>query len=548
VRLAETHVEAKRPALVITHGFAGCGKSTLSQGLLECIGAIRIRTDVERKRLHGLGAHQSSRSGIAGDLYAPDVTRATYERVAALARTVVASGLVAIIDAAFLRRWQRDLFRALADELGVTFVIVDIAASEATLRERVRQRASVGNDASEAGLDVLAYQVRTDEPIAPDERADVVTFDGELPPARGQAADAWRGVTDAIGTGRSIPTGPGRHENGNGDELAARIAFLSRPENYPESTTRVERIETHQSWVFLTERHAYKLKKPVQTEYVDLRDVSSRRRNCNDEVRLNRRLSEDVYLAAVPLAKDAAGDLTFGQDDAVVEWLVKMRRLPADRMLDWLILKGATRRADVAALVRRLCAFYGQCPPTRIAPAAYRQHFTDGIAAYRRELCRAAYGLSVERVDRISALQLAYLSHAETFDARVSEGRIVEGHGDLRPEHICLEAEPQIIDCLEFSRSLRTLDTIDELGFLALECERLGAPSIGAQILDAYRAQTGDAAPAALVDFYQSYRACVRAVLAILHLRGPTPHVPDKWRGRANEYLELARAHVERCA
>ena len=210
VRLAKAYTIAAWPAVIVTHGFAGCGKTTLSQELLERTGAIRIRTDVERKRLHGLGAHETSRSGIDGELYAPDATRVTYRQVSTLARIVVASGFAVLIDGTFLRRWQRDLFRGLATELGVPFAIVDICANEVTLRERVRQRARVGQDASEAGIAVLEHQLRTDEPLGLDERVDVVPYDGELPREHAHAADAWRGIMDRLGA-------------------AAAATFVSRP-------------------------------------------------------------------------------------------------------------------------------------------------------------------------------------------------------------------------------------------------------------------------------------------------------------------------------
>jgi uncharacterized protein len=336
----------------------------------------------------------------------------------------------------------------------------------------------------------------------------------------------------------------GRH----GTEFAAKVAFLSRPQSYPAGTPEVARIETHMSWVFLTEAHAYKLKKPVRTAYIDLRGLAARAHNCTEEVRLNRRLSSNVYLGVIPLVKDAAGNLALATSGDVVDWIVEMRRLPSDRMLDHLVRTGKVSLGDIDALVRRLCDFYRQCPPAAIAPAKYRQDFTDSIAACRRVLVRPAYKLSADLVEHVCARQLVFLSRTALFDARVHAGRIVEGHGDLRPEHICLETEPQIIDCLEFSRRLRTLDAADELGYLALECERLGAPQIGGQILTAARGENGDAVPDVLVEFYQSYRACVRAMLAILHLQEAAVQDPAKWAARAAQYLELAHAHGERCA
>jgi aminoglycoside phosphotransferase family enzyme len=130
------------------------------------------------------------------------------------------------------------------------------------------------------------------------------------------------------------------------------------------------------------------------------------------------------------------------------------------------------------------------------------------------------------------------------FDARVRARRIIEAHGDLRPEHICLTDPPVIIDCLEFNRNLRLLDPVDELSFLGLECERLGAPLVGATMLDLYREATGDAPAEELIAFYKSYRACLRAKIAAWHLRDSEIREPEKWPALARTYLELANAHA----
>ncbi len=193
LRLAEAEAAAdtQRPTVVITHGVAGSGKSTVAQALLEHGGAIRIRSDVERKRLRGMDAMARSGSGVAGDLYADDATRATYARVALLARTVVAAGRTVIVDAACLRRWQRDLFRDLAQEAGVPRVILDVSAPAATLGDRVRARAARADDASEADVAVLLHQQRTAEALAADECADAVPCDGGTPLTPETIAALW---------------------------------------------------------------------------------------------------------------------------------------------------------------------------------------------------------------------------------------------------------------------------------------------------------------------------------------------------------------------
>jgi aminoglycoside phosphotransferase family enzyme/predicted kinase len=540
VNLARSWAQPSRGAIVLTHGLSGSGKSTLSQPLLEALGAVRIRTDIERKRLHLRWTRETSAAGIDRGLYAPDATQATYQHVCSLARRVVAAGHVAVVDATFIKRWQRDLFRKLASDLQVPFVIVTFVASESTLRERIARRAIEGHDASDADLTVLDHQLQMQEPLAPEECAEVVVYDSEAPLERAHAAASWRRVVDRIATtDHCVADATARASVDPG--LGAKVAFLSLPASYPEPTTQVETVETHLSWVFLTDRYAWKLKKPVRSPVVDFTTVTARRLNCDEELRLNRRLSDDVYLEIVPLSLDVGGCLRFRGEGEPIDWLVKMRRLPKARMLDRLILNGAATHDDVRRVISRLARFYRDAPPVDIACSAYRDAFAKGIAGNLRELCAPAYGLPAKLIAAIAMQQQNFLEHRSAlFDERNHAGHVVEAHGDLRPEHICLEDEPQIIDCLEFSRELRILDPADELAFLALECERLGAPAFTTAIFETYTVVTGDVPPVPLLAFYRSYRACVRAKLAIWHLNDPQPREPSKWVARAHDYLQLA--------
>jgi len=196
--LAQSYALSPHPALVITHGFAGCGKTTLSQALLETIGAVRIRSDVERKRLYGRGAFERGQGDADRDLYTGKVTEQTYRRLAALVREAASAGFVVVVDAAFLKRWQRNLFRDLARELGAPFVILDFTATDATLRERVARRSAMGTDASDADLAVLAYQQWTSDALAPDELANTVTYDAEASPERAREEAAWTALRERI--------------------------------------------------------------------------------------------------------------------------------------------------------------------------------------------------------------------------------------------------------------------------------------------------------------------------------------------------------------
>lgn len=331
--------------------------------------------------------------------------------------------------------------------------------------------------------------------------------------------------------------------------LEAKVGFLQDPGAYPEPTSRVERVETHMSWVFLTDTHAYKLKKPVRYDYLDFSTPDARRFDCEEEVRLNRRLAPDVYLGTVPLVRDPAGRLRLGGEGEAADWLVRMRRLPADRMLDRLLREGRATQAEIVRLAGRLARFYAALPVEAIAPDAYRQTLVTRIEDNLRELTSAEFGLAADDPVRIARAQHAFLAdRAAWFDRRVHEGRVVEGHGDLRPEHVCLLEEPVVIDCLEFNRAFRVLDRVDEMGYLALECERLQVPEAGRWLLDAYAAASGDNPPAALIDFYQSCRASLRAKLALWHLRDDGRHPPGHWVATARAYLGLAQRHADAAA
>jgi aminoglycoside phosphotransferase family enzyme len=331
--------------------------------------------------------------------------------------------------------------------------------------------------------------------------------------------------------------------------LEAKVAFLREPASYPDPTFHVEARETHMSWLFLLDHHVYKLKKPVCHSLLDFRSVAARRHFCEEEIRLNVRLAPQVYLGLVPLTLGNRRHLALGGSGAIVDWLVRMRRLPAKRMLDFAILHGGVAANDLERVAATLAAFYRTLPPEPLSEADYAARFAQQAQSNVAELSREAFELPVAQVQRVCNAQLATLERIRPLlDARVRAGRIVEGHGDLRPEHICLCDPLAVIDCLEFSRELRILDCVDELGFLALECERLGASATGSTLLRRYAALSGDAAPAMLMHFYQSCRASTRALIAARHLLDEKFRHSPHWVRRAEQYLRLAEQHLGQCA
>jgi aminoglycoside phosphotransferase family enzyme len=327
--------------------------------------------------------------------------------------------------------------------------------------------------------------------------------------------------------------------------LRRKVDFLRAPESYPEACSHVDVVETHMAFVFLTASHAYKLKKPVRYDFLDFSTIEARRRDCELEVQLNRRLAENVYLGVVGLSLTSAGQLSLNGEGRKVDWLVKMRRLPADRMLDVAIAEATVTDEDVRRVAGVLAEFYRSAPVADIAPAWYSERVERDLRDNLKELCRSAFGLDALCIGRTGAAQMSFLHReARQLDERVRQGHVVDGHGDLRPEHICLLPEPVIIDCIEFNEEFRVVDAADEIAFLALECEWLDAADIGERFIGAYRELAADDVPTKLMDFYTSSRAILRAKLAAWHTDDPEVDDHAAWLEQSRKYLELAQAHA----
>jgi uncharacterized protein len=178
--LAQALLQPASPRLVLTMGLSGSGKTTVSQHLLERLGAVRLRSDVERKRLHGLGA--TDRGGVRQGLYTPEATARTFHHLREQSRILLQGGLSVVVDAAFLRRAEREAFAALADERRVAFHVVECTAPDAVLCERIGRREQANTDASDATTTVLDLQLRVREPLGPHEAPYAVQLDTDATP------------------------------------------------------------------------------------------------------------------------------------------------------------------------------------------------------------------------------------------------------------------------------------------------------------------------------------------------------------------------------
>lgn len=326
--------------------------------------------------------------------------------------------------------------------------------------------------------------------------------------------------------------------------LADKVRYLSNPSNYPYRPARVVPIETHMAWVFLAGDRVYKFKKPVRFDFLDMTTLASREHRCREELRLNKRLAGDTYIRVIPLTEHNNGELQFEGEGEVVEYVLEMRRLPAALMLDAHIRDGFTHRRDVEAVAKRLAAFYQNADAVIEDGHFYLGHIQLEMANNRSLLLGKRLEVTLPNAGQhLDALDETFLKVRPEIEDRIAGGHIVEGHGDLRPEHICLTDPPLIIDCLEFDRSMRILDPYDEVNYLGLECNLLGLRWARAMLLEELD-QTLEARPSdALMAFYSEFRKLLRARICLAHLLDPVPMTPALWPGRASAYLALDATH-----
>lgn len=306
----------------------------------------------------------------------------------------------------------------------------------------------------------------------------------------------------------------------------------------------VELLETHLSWLFFTETEVLKLKKPLRYEQLDYSSPGIRHRLCRAEVRLNRRLSAQTYLGVRAVTRDGSGRLALDGAGEALEHLVAMRRIPADRNLEILLARDAIGARKLDALTVALVRFHAARRGLRIDPRRHLRQLENLVEQDIHALGESRYGLDRGLIRRLArTLPKALEDRGVEVAERIRAGRIVEGHGDLRPEHVYFNPEPIVIDCLEFSFMLRILDVMDEIAFFAMECDRLDAPWVGERVVLRYRILARDDASDLLLHWYKARRALLWAKLAVWHLAREPQRERDRWLSRAEHYLALARIY-----
>lgn len=345
------------------------------------------------------------------------------------------------------------------------------------------------------------------------------------------------------------------------DALPPFVRGLMAPSAYPHAPASVQLLQTHISYVWIADELVYKAKKPVNFGFIDQVSPEVRERHCRMEVDLNRRLAPDVYLGVVPIVR--APDGTFHVDPAegseggaVVEWAVKMRRLPDDRTLDRLLETSAEPAEIAERIASKLVAFHAAArritDPGFAGAAAERAWWTREYSeaegniggTWRAEDAAVLRNFVADTLEREAVL----------FDERVTQGRIVEGHGDLHAKHVYVLGERPddlvIVDCVEFSEwfHFRYLDVGYDLAFIAMDLEARGRRDLGDEVAGRYLAATGDETLGVLQPIHRAFRAFVRG--KVESIGANDPGIPDADRQglarSASRYFALASTYAER--
>ena len=322
----------------------------------------------------------------------------------------------------------------------------------------------------------------------------------------------------------------------------------SAPQWASEEPVPVEMVQTHISVVLLGRERVLKLKKPVNFGFLDYSTLEQRRIACEAEVTLNQRLCEHTYLGVQPIGQ-VEGLPQLSNAGPVIDYAVLMKRLPADRMLDEMVRRHVVTEAHLDRVAHRLSEFHrtARRGPEIDAWGTWEQarrnwdeNFTQTSPFVGRTIETSAYQLLRDWVEQWLARNRAVL------DERIRGGRVVDGHGDVRGESVCVINGICIFDCIEFNDRFRCCDVASEVAFLAMDLDALGRPDLSYYVTERYAAHAADAGLFRLLPFYRCYRAYVRGKVLSFRLDEPEFSTADKSRAaeRAAEYFELARRYA----
>jgi hypothetical protein len=314
-------------------------------------------------------------------------------------------------------------------------------------------------------------------------------------------------------------------------EFSFLVAALQNPRIYPEKPAKIEMVQTHISAIFFSGEHVYKVKKPVNFGFLDFTTLEKRKYYCQQEVDLNRRLAKEVYLGVVEV-RFHRGRVSLGEGPGeVVEYVVKMKRLPRECMMDQWLVKGMITPMVVEKVAAKIAQFHSRAATSKeisqfgdiqTIRGNLEENFSETEKYVGPVLTPGLYREIIDASRRFLERNLFL------FRRRKDDGKVRDCHGDLHLQHICLEEDIVIFDCIEFNQRFRYSDVAADIAFLLMDLDYHYQPLLSADLASRYLTISRDWPLYLLLDFYKSYRAYVRAKVASFRLDDPNLSSEDK--------------------
>jgi len=331
--------------------------------------------------------------------------------------------------------------------------------------------------------------------------------------------------------------------------LPAYIQYLQRGSSYPHPADNVQLVQTHISFVLLAGDFVYKWKKPVNFGFLDFSTLEKRKQYCEQELMLNRRLCPDLYLDIVTVNHGGDQYLLNGTGE-VVEYGIKMVRMPEERMMGRIIAAGQLTSGHLDSIIEVLVPFYQQAEGT------------EGIVEFGRAASVAVNvlenfeqtepfvdqgAISRDQLRRIEGYARAFLQQEELFEGRRAAGKIRDCHGDLYSANICLTEPVHIFDCIEFNERFRYSDVAADVAFLAMDLDFHGLEEFSTYFIERFVAASADSGLLQMLDFYKCYRAMVRGKINLFTAADPAVDatIALSCREQAARYFNLAAKYAD---
>ena len=331
-------------------------------------------------------------------------------------------------------------------------------------------------------------------------------------------------------------------------KLPSAVRALLESQAYPHKPQKIELVQTQMSFILLTGEYVYKIKKPVNLGYLDYTTLEKRHFFCQQELKLNRRLCPGAYLAVVPIVEERSELRIEGRGKAI-EYAVKMKQLPQDRMMDVLLPRGRVTLEMVARVAEKLVGFHQRAETNQKIATFGRldvihQNTDENFAQTEKYI---GTSITAEEYQHIKNCTDNFIdSNASLFDKRVREGKIRDCHGDLHAAHVCFTDDICIYDCIEFNDRFRYCDVVSEVAFLAMDLDRYQQSGLSRHLVNTYVELSHDKELLKLLDFYKCYRAYVRGKVESFKL--DDPYIPEEEKAKvltaAQSYFQLAESYI----